>query len=123
MSVDFDKLRDIFSAALAQPADERDAYVEQACAGDEELRGNVLMLLKAHAAGEGPLDRGALGDDRTSAYEPSEIAGTLIAGKYKLLEPIGEGGMGTVWMAHQSEPVKRAVALKLIKPGMDSKQI
>lgn len=48
--------------------------------------------------------------------------GTLIAGKYKLLEAIGEGGMGAVWMAQQIEPVKRHVALKLIKSGMDSKR-
>jgi serine/threonine protein kinase len=52
-----------------------------------------------------------------------ETAGTLIAGKYKLLEPIGEGGMGTVWMAEQKEPIQRRVAIKVIKAGMDSKQV
>ena len=52
-----------------------------------------------------------------------EQAGALVAGRYRLLEAIGEGGMGTVWMAEQREPVKRLVALKLIKPGMDSKAV
>ena len=52
-----------------------------------------------------------------------EPAGAIVAGRYKLLEPIGEGGMGTVWMAEQREPVKRLVALKLIKPGMDSRAV
>ena len=50
-------------------------------------------------------------------------AGAIVAGRYKLLEPIGEGGMGTVWMAEQREPVRRLVALKLIKPGMDSRAV
>src|SRR5207245_4240869 len=59
----------------------------------------------------------------TSAHSAAESAGLLIAGKYKLLEQIGEGGMGAVWMAQQSEPVKRLVAVKLIKAGMDSKQV
>ena len=53
----------------------------------------------------------------------SEQAGAIVAGRYKLLEAIGEGGMGTVWMAEQREPVKRLVALKMIKPGMDSRQV
>ena len=69
--------------------------------------------------------------DRTGQYEgaPTPLsgddveAGTIIAGKYKLLEAIGEGGMGAVWMAQQIEPVKRLVALKLIKAGMDSKTV
>src|SRR5262249_46097104 len=52
-----------------------------------------------------------------------EEAGTVVAGRYKLVEEIGEGGMGTVWLAQQTAPVKRLVAIKLIKPGMDSKQV
>src|SRR5262249_12680617 len=58
----------------------------------------------------------------TGVQNTSEVAGTLV-GPYKLLERIGEGGMGTVWMAHQTAPVKRVVALKLIKAGMDSTQV
>ena len=58
--------------------------------------------------------------DAAPARPAAESAGAVIAGKYKLVEQIGEGGMGTVWMAEQTEPVKRLVALKVIKPGMDS---
>jgi hypothetical protein len=118
MSADFDKLREIFLAALEQAPDQRDAYLERLCAGHEELRRNAAVMLKAHAAGEGPLDRGALRDEHTGVYEKvAEVPGTAI-GPYKLIEPIGEGGMGAVWMAQQTDPVKRLVAVKLIAaPG------
>ena len=123
MSADFDKLREIFLAALEQAPEQRDAYLDQICAGDEELRRNVAVMLKAQAVGEGPLDRAAVRDEQTEAYEQvSETPGTVI-GPYKLIEQIGEGGMGTVWMAQQTEPVKRLVAVKLIKAGMDSRQV
>ena len=59
----------------------------------------------------------------TAELLPTERPGLDLAGRYKLLEEIGEGGMGTVWMAEQREPVKRLVALKLIKPGMDSRAV
>src|SRR5262245_8362596 len=123
MSADLDKLREIFLAALEQAPDQRDTYLEQLCAGDEELRRNVAVMLKAHAAGEGPLDRGALRDELTGAQEKAAEAPGTVIGPYKLIEQIGEGGMGTVWLAQQTEPVKRLVALKLIKPGMDSRQV
>src|SRR5205814_6825202 len=62
--------------------------------------------------------------DKTVGYLPSgEQVGTVIAGRYKLLEEIGEGGMGSVWVAEQTQPVRRKVALKLIKAGMDSKTV
>ena len=65
------------------------------------------------------------GDPNATAAHapPSPLVGTIIAGRYKLLEEIGDGGMGTVWMAEQREPVKRLVAVKLIKAGMDSKAV
>src|SRR5262245_2001963 len=123
MSADFDKLREIFMAALEQAPDQQDTYLNQVCGGDEELRRNVAVMLKAHVAGEGPLDRGPLRDEQTAADEKAAEAPGTVIGSYKLLEPIGEGGMGTVWMTQQTEPVKRLVAVKLIKPGMDSKQV
>ena len=118
----------IFIAALDKPTEaERTAFLAEACAGDERLRRRVEALLRAHAEPDDILDPTG---DRLGVTEvtiPSlpdvEPAGAIVAGRYKLLEPIGEGGMGTVWMAEQREPVKRLVALKLIKPGMDSKAV
>ena len=120
----------IFIAALDKPTEaERAAFLAEACAGDERLRRRVEALLRAHSEPDDLLDpttgrpepRG--GAKKSSAQQDEEETGALIAGRYKLLEAIGEGGMGTVWMAEQREPVKRLVALKLIKPGMDSKAV
>ncbi len=123
MTANFDKLREVFFAALEQPPDQRKAYLDEHCAGDESLRHNVAVMLKAHAAEEGPLDRGSWRHEYTATYEqPPEAPGAVI-GPYKLLEQIGEGGMGLVFMAEQREPIKRRVALKIIKPGMDSRQV
>src|SRR6516165_7716249 len=96
MTVDFDKLRDIFHAAVEQHTPEQwDPYLEQACAGDEELRRQVAVMLKAHVQDKGPLDYQPLGNvNRTGSYEHEELSerpGSLI-GAYKLLEQIGEGG-------------------------------
>src|SRR5687767_12745776 len=111
----------LLDEALPKSPAERAAFLDHACEGNRELRQEVERLLAAHPQAEGFLDRPAL--HGTAAHGPhAEASGTII-GPYKLLEQIGEGGMGTVWMAQQTEPVKRAVALKLIKAGMDSKQI
>src|SRR5262249_36681416 len=120
--------RDIFIEALqkADPA-ERSAYLDAACAGDHHLRQCVLKLLAEHEKNESffldapaPLPASPLSG--TIDQSSTDTAGSVI-GPYKLLEQLGEGGMGTVWMAQQSEPVKRLVALKLIKAGMDSKAV
>jgi len=120
--------RDIFIEALqhSDPA-QRSACLNAACAGDDDLRQRVLQLLAEHEKQhsfllDAPPHLFANHERATTNQPANEAPGTLI-GPYKLLEQIGEGGMGTVWMAQQTEPVKRIVAIKLIKAGMDSKQV
>ncbi len=118
----------VFHAAVeAKDPVERAAIVNGQCAGDDELRARVEALLRAHdQSGELP-DVGTLdfaGERQATVVGPTtSTAGKIIAGRYRLLEEIGEGGMGTVWVAEQLQPVRRRVALKLIKPGMDSRQV
>jgi serine/threonine protein kinase len=112
----------IFKAAVKLPPEQRAAYLEHACGTNAPLRAEVESLLRAHDA-SGSFLAEHPSYERTAEYPPSaERPGTVI-GPYKLIEQIGEGGMGAVWMAQQTEPVKRLVALKLIKPGMDSRQV
>src|SRR5437870_497323 len=114
----------IFLAALDKAAPrERLAYVEGACAGNPELLQRVRELLHSHQESQGPLDAPPPGLGGTvDLPRITEAPGTII-GPYKLLQQIGEGGMGTVFMAEQTQPVQRKVALKVIKPGMDSRQV
>src|SRR5262249_29345810 len=111
---------------LATPA-EREAYLRGACGDNEALRAAVVELLAAHERAGNILDAPPVAASGTVAQDNPgagslEQPGTVI-GPYKLLERIGEGGMGTVWMAQQTEPVKRLVAVKLVKAGMDSRQV
>jgi serine/threonine protein kinase len=118
----------VFAEALAIPSPaDRAAYLDRVCAGNAALRRDVEKLLAAHALSN-PLDRPPADFARTGAYVPANGAGVSASigdrvGPYKLLEKIGEGGMGEVWVADQLEPIKRRVALKLIKPGMDSRSV
>jgi WD40 repeat protein/serine/threonine protein kinase len=114
----------VFCTAIEiQSGEARAAYIARACGGDNELRDHVQKLVAAHfRAGsfmECPDPKPA-----TSVQEQksTEQPGTVI-GPYKLLQQIGEGGMGTVYMAEQNEPVRRMVALKIIKPGMDTREV
>jgi serine/threonine protein kinase/Tfp pilus assembly protein PilF len=135
--------REIFIAALEQesPADRR-AYLDRVCQDDLGLRGRVEELLGAHDRAGSFLNRPIVAPGPTGDYTPGggrqagaissetsdpeaesgALSGRTI-GPYKLLQQIGEGGMGTVWLAEQSQPVHRQVALKIIKAGMDSKQV
>jgi serine/threonine protein kinase/tetratricopeptide (TPR) repeat protein len=103
-------------------AAERAAYLDQACEGNPALRAEVEALLRAHEAPQRVLDAPEALTPTTDQVPPPEKAGTRI-GPYKLLQQIGEGGMGAVYMAEQEQPVRRKVALKIIKPGMDSRQV
>src|SRR5262249_48295459 len=96
----------------------RAAYLDCACAGDAELGRQVASLLDAHNR------IGRFLASPTVCYEhgASELVGTSV-GPYKLMEQIGEGGMGLVYVAEQVHPVRRKVAIKIIKPGMDTKQV
>ena len=125
MAVVTNDAKGIFLAALerATPA-ARGAYLEDACGGDAALRLRVDALLRAHDEPGAFLSEAKPEPNATAAHTlTSRLVGTVIAGRYKLLEEIGDGGMGTVWMAEQREPVKRLVAVKLIKTGMDSKTV
>ncbi len=109
---------EIFADALALDRAARAAFLERVCAGDPARRARLEALLLAY--GNARADFLAPARTRPAAVE--EQAGARI-GRYKLLEQIGEGGCGVVWMAEQSEPVRRRVALKVIKLGMDSKAV
>jgi tetratricopeptide (TPR) repeat protein len=142
----------LFHEALAREPAERAAFLGAACAGQPGLRQAVEALLAAHessspllarpadvdatSAGSGAGGRSAPPHQAdappetwpgttptTAAYSPLARPELVVAGRYTLLEKIGEGGMGEVWVARQTEPVKRKVALKLIKPGMDSRAV
>jgi serine/threonine protein kinase/tetratricopeptide (TPR) repeat protein len=125
MPGEFQRVKDIFLAAAEQIGPRaREEYLCEACGGDAALRRRVEALLHRHEQAAGFLDAPALpAAPRSDPGDVSaEAAGTRV-GPYTLLEQIGEGGMGTVWMAEQQEPVRRKVALKVIKPGMDSRQV
>ena len=106
--------------------EEQAAYLDQACGGDLDLRTRLEALLHAHREAGGFLGGAAPAPDSlgTVIEAPAGCDGPgTVIGPYKLLQQIGEGGMGTVYMAEQSQPVRRMVALKIIKPGMDSRQV
>ncbi len=114
----------LFAAASERPAAERAAFLDGACHGDPALRQRLEALLAAH---DQPATELAGADASTvktdeGIHELDETIGQTL-GRYKLLERIGEGGCGVVYVAEQTEPVRRRVALKVIKLGMDTKQV
>jgi WD40 repeat protein len=109
----------IFTDVLALAATERGAFLDCACGGNAALRSRIEALLAAHAEAERQLPAPLVARETLA---PEEKTGDRI-GRYKLLETIGEGGCGVVWLAEQEEPVHRRVALKVIKLGMDTREV
>jgi serine/threonine protein kinase/tetratricopeptide (TPR) repeat protein len=131
MPADPERVQAVFLTLAAVPIADRAAALDLACGTDGELRQRVEALLQAHDAPGSFLDQPGVAPAPTEASEvsepsagslPAEDVGTQI-GPYKLLQRLGEGGMGTVWVAEQQRPVKRRVALKIVKPGLDSTQV
>jgi eukaryotic-like serine/threonine-protein kinase len=119
--------REIFDRAL-ELADEaaRSAYLDEACGNNQPLREHIAGLLQAEQALGGFLQVPAVPaavENGETFHQPLPERGGMTIGVYKLIEEIAEGGMGTVWMAQQTKPVKRLVAVKLVKAGMDTKQV
>ncbi len=116
----------LFTLALAKPSAERAAFLDRECGNDPALRTRLEALLAAHEqpdtvlATKADTARPTIKLDLADA--PDEAVGQTL-GRYKLLERVGEGGCGVVYVAEQTEPVRRRVALKVIKLGMDTKQV
>jgi len=119
-----EEIKLLFSEAYKKKTlGERTEYLDNQCGAETDLRADVESLLKAYDDADGFLDAPIFDSDVTLDDSPlTEGAGTTI-GRYKLLEKIGEGGMAVVYMAEQAEPIRRKVALKIIKLGMDTKSV
>ncbi len=117
----------LLALVLEKPVEQRGSFLDAVCGNDSALRARLEARLAAHQAAGDPLTNpGATTSVGTAALEfstaPDEAVGQTL-GRYKLLEQIGEGGCGMVYVAEQKEPVRRKVALKVIKLGMDTKQV
>lgn len=115
------QVQQIFVKISALPPEQRQAALEDQCANQPELAARVAELLAAHGAADSFLDDTADGFVVRQLLDTGATEGMVIAQRYTLRERIGEGGMGEVWVAKQTEPIKRRVAMKLIKAGMDSR--
>jgi serine/threonine protein kinase len=138
MPVNVSRFKDLFVAACDLAFPERVELLDRECTDDRELRECVESLLRAHDAcicrlhdppfapaesRDFTAPGNGTGITPTVNFRPEQAPGATIDGRFRLHEKIGEGGMGEVWVANQSKPVKRKVALKLIKPGMDSRAV
>jgi serine/threonine protein kinase len=136
MPADLQRAKEIFLAAVEQPDPTgRAAFLREACGADEALRQQVEALLRRHEQAGGFLESPSAGLAQTvdsdqgaavvplplAACGPQAVGGRI--GPYKLLQQLGEGGMGTVYLAEQEQPVQRRVALKVVKAGMDTRQV
>src|ERR1043166_4536393 len=115
----------LFQLVLQKPLEKRAALLDAVCEGDAALRARLEALLAAHDEPDELLPTGAPAEATLKLELPEvedEVVGQTI-GRYKLLEKVGEGGCGVVYVAEQTEPVRRRVALKVIKLGMDTKAV
>src|SRR6266481_3633443 len=116
----------LFALALEKPLTERSAFLQAVCGMDNVLRQRLEALLAAHDQPDNLVPTKAEAARPTIKLDladaPDEAVGQTL-GRYKLLERVGEGGCGVVYVAEQTEPVRRRVALKVIKLGMDTKQV
>jgi serine/threonine protein kinase len=121
--VDSQQARELFVAAMKLPLEQWMDYLDKACGPDKALHRRVRHLLEAYRQADSFLEED-IGGLPATVDEPdaSERPGTVL-GPYKLLEQIGEGGFGVVFMAEQQQPIRRKVALKVLKPGMDTRQV
>src|SRR5262245_39373542 len=115
--INFQRVQSVLQAVAELPSAERAAVLERECGDDADLRRQVEALLMAHDdSAELPVDEPEPNTAYASAVEPGQV----IAGRYKLREKLGQGGMGVVFVADQTEPVQRRVALKIIRAGLDT---
>jgi eukaryotic-like serine/threonine-protein kinase len=119
MASQWELVKELFGAALNLSPEQRSAFLESRCKGHLDLRREVEVLLEADANAGSFLQHPML----EAATTPPPDTVEIIMGPYRLLERIGEGGMGQVWLAEQKQPVRRRVAIKLIKAGMDTREM
>ncbi|MFT5205253.1 MAG: serine/threonine protein kinase/Tfp pilus assembly protein PilF [Phycisphaerales bacterium] len=118
MTLDQKRVQELFDAAVNMPSSEREPFLDKECGEDDELRASVESLLEQHFTSAQTMIPSDQPSHTTLDYQRGDIVGS-----YKILNVLGEGGMGIVYLAEQSKPVKRRVALKVIKAGMDTKQV
>src|SRR5262245_27728733 len=126
-------IQDILARAVGCNDEELDRLLERECGSDAALRVEVESLLRSLAGAGRFLASPTAGSSGIQNHSPVATAATIAGssseeigvsvGPYKLLERLGEGGFGTVYLAEQEQPVRRRIALKIIKPGMDSRQV
>jgi tetratricopeptide (TPR) repeat protein len=117
-----ERIEELYHAARERDPAERAAFLGDACGDDEELHAEIDALL-AQDAVTGPLERPAWAAAAGQGSLLPAEAGPTTIGRYRLLQKVGEGGMGEVWLAEQMEPVRRRVALKLVKTGMNTREV
>jgi serine/threonine protein kinase len=118
-----DRLEELFHCALQLPEDQRRHYLVEACRGDDELLEEILGLVSAHAGAPECLDQPGWSPDKLFKPEDEELSPGSSIGSYVVGHLLGEGGMGSVYLAEQCEPLQRKVALKVIKLGMDTREV